>query len=201
MPVSITIPNKQGVVKDSNPLPVKLIDANGNEVGVDESSNALTTILLPHHKIHEGNHYFVASFNTVDDGDNLDFCVTTPNNLNEFHMVFDVQSTSQLEIYLYEDADFDNDGTTITPINSNRNSSNSSTLIIKLNNTINDTGTLLSKQSWGTAINPIKVTGGGFGRETEIILKSNTKYLFRFISRSNGNLVNYRSTWYEIIKT
>lgn len=198
MPVSITIPNKQGEVSDSNPLPVKLVDSNGNESISDESSGALLTILSSHHEIHEGNHYFIASFDTVNNNDNLDFCVTVPNISKEIHMLFEVQSTAKLEVYMYEGADFDNDGTTVTPVNSNRNSNNTSSLNVQSGNTINNVGTLLSKYSWGSATNPVKVTGGGFGRETEIVLKSNTKYLFRFTSRADNNLVSYKSTWYEL---
>ncbi len=46
MAKGLTIPNKQGMVKDDNPLPVKLMDVSGNPVGeatVMEISNITAT--------------------------------------------------------------------------------------------------------------------------------------------------------------
>ena len=53
-----------------------------------------------------------------------------------------------------------------------------------------------SKGKEGT--NPSKADMEGLTtRDKEIILKQNTKYLFRIISRGDGNNVSYCGEWYN----
>ena len=72
-----------------------------------------------------------------------------------------------------------------------------SVLNVRTGNTVTTDGTLLSGQSFGVAGNQNKSKSGGAKREQEIILKQNTKYIFRVTSNGAGNIVSYRAEWYE----
>ena len=91
------------------------------------------------------------------------------------------------------------DSALTTPFNNDRNSSHASSLIIRKNATVSNTGDLIFSQSKGAeGTTPSKANSEGITeREREIILQSNTKYLFRITSRDNGNIISYCGEWYE----
>ena len=161
-------------------------------IEIDSYTHSLSTIDEEHHQIHDGNHYFIATYETLGSEDSADFVVETPDSSTEAHMVFMVEGTDAVSIEVYESVDADSDGTVQTPYNSNRNSSNNSVLTIRKNPTVNDTGTLLFKQRSGGK-NKIGITS----RVNELVLKQNTKYLYRITSHAVGNIVTYIGEWYE----
>lgn len=165
---------------------------------VDSSADAVVCIEYEHHEIHEGSHYFLRSFFTLTStDDDLDFAVITPDTEKQTHLLFSVDGTGQTELYMYEDSDFDSDGTPVIARNSDRNSSNTSGMIITTEPTINSIGTLISSQNIGIAVTPAKTSGGTINRDDEIILKSNTKYIIRMVTKSDANIISYRASWYE----
>ena len=161
-------------------------------IEIDSYTHSQSTIEEEHHQIHEGNHFFIASYETLGDGDVADFVVETPDSSTEVHMVFMVEGTDTVSIEVYEDVDAAADGAVQTPYNSNRNSSNTSVATIRKNPTVNDAGTLLLKQKTG-ARNKIGITS----RVNELVLKKNTKYLYRITSHIASNIVTYIGEWYE----
>jgi hypothetical protein len=99
-------------------------------------------------------------------------------------------------------------GTAIDSYNRNRASTNIATATAKKDVTISGDGTIISKSfiggggqtssawggSWGAS-------GGGQGQDFgggELILKANTKYVFRFTSRKASNKARISLNWYEV---
>jgi hypothetical protein len=178
---------------------VKLIDGNNNIYEGDLLSGSLFQISLEHKRLHDGYHFEIGSFETLNNGASAVFGVTTPDTATYAHMTFKVDGTSQTELYIYEDSEYTG-GTATTAINNNRVSSNTSVLSIYKNPTVSSLGKLLFSQSKGlSGTNPTVADNEGiFERDKEIILNKNKKYIFKFISRDDSNIVSYIGNWYEL---
>jgi len=164
---------------------------------LDGSTEALNVIDYAHHEIHSGSHYFLANYAILGNGDDIDFTFHTPNSTKWVHLLFALESTGQTEFTVFEDVTGNNDGTPVTPNNSNRNKPDASASVLSQDATITDEGTILENQLFGVTGNPSKSVGGSTGRDDEIVLKQNTKYLFRISSDSASNNVSWRASWYE----
>ena len=174
-----------------------LVDEDGNQLTIDASTGALVRISYPHHETHDGNHYFISAFAVFNTDEEAVFGVTTPDSTKEPHITFLVVGTSQTEIYVYESSTFTG-GVEIESINNNRNSTNTADLTVTSAPTVSDVGTLIFAQSTGKAgVNPTKSDSGTYERANELILKRNTAYIFKAVSRDDGNVISYRSDWYE----
>jgi len=174
-----------------------LVDLDGVPAKIDNSSISLQVIDFQHHEIHEGDHYFVNGTATLDQDDTLDFAVQTPDSTTWAHMLFKISSTEQTTFQIFETSDYDADGSRVTAYNNDRNSSNTSILTITKDPTVNSNGTLLFEQSFGVTSTPTRSLSGETRADEEIILKQNTKYIFRITSAANDNIVSYDGKWYE----
>lgn len=74
---------------------------------------------------------------------------------------------------------------------------NRSLTIVKADCTVTDVGIRLGGLSGGDASNPNRGVPGGQSRDKEFVLRPNTKYIFRFTSGANGNILSYVGEWYE----
>lgn len=180
-------------------LSSSLVFGFGGGSGINSSgtTGAVKSISYPHHEVHSGSHYFVKGYTTLDSGNDIDFCVVTPDTTKWAHMTFSIASTAQTTIEIYEDVTFSDAGAAVTAYNNNRNSANTTGLTIASERTIEASGTMISQTKFGTGTNPSKIAPGQTEREDEIILKQNTGYVFRFISGTDGNIIDYRASWYE----
>ena len=175
----------------------QIVDSSGNNLNVDSTTNCLVVISTEHNEIHEGDHYNIAGFTTLNADVSADFSVLVSSDVAP-HMVFAIEGTSRTEMYIYEGADCDADGTPVTPINNNRNSSNTSSMTVQENPTVNSLGTLIYSQSSGLeGDNKIGAKTGIILRADEIILKYSKKYLFRIKSKDDGNIISYKCSCYE----
>ena len=95
-----------------------------------------------------------------------------------------------LTFYMYEDATVAG-GDTITPKNSNRNSSSTSELTTVVGPTISVSGTCIDSMKWGSR------SPGRMSRDNEVILKQNSTYLWVFVTGANNNVVGFKGSWYE----
>ena len=178
------------------------VDASGSDINIvdptDTMTGALETISYEHHEIHSGSHFYVCNFEILDDRVSTDFAVTTPDTAKWSHMTFEIEGTSQTEFHIYE-ASAVTGGTAAIPLNNNRNSATTSVLTLVKDPTVNTLGNLIFAQSKGLAgTTPSKAgTVGVIVRESEIILKQNTTYIFRITSRQDDNIVSYCGEWYE----
>jgi len=165
---------------------------------LDPLTNAQTNIGYEHHEIHGGSHFLISGFETEADSGTIKLGITTPAGLKQAHVTFEVEGTSQTEFRMYEDPTYTS-GTPLTPINNNRNSSKTSILTVVKDPTVSDAGDLIliqSKGKAGTTPNRADLTANA-RREREIILKSDSKYLFEITSKDDDNIITFVGEWYE----
>ena len=176
----------------------KISDSAWRTPKIDASTHTLQTISYPHHEIHGGSHYYLQGFLELDDTDTFYMKMVTPNTTKWSHFVFSIKSTGICTTYLDEVATGGmTGGSAVTPINNNRNSSNTSGMVFTSGVTA-CTGytTRLEADKWGA--DGFKETiGGGGGREDELILKQNTTYCRTFISGTDTNIIQFKASWYE----
>jgi len=160
---------------------------------LDSTTGDLTVINHEHDEIHKGDHYFIEGFATLAAAATLYVKLVTPDTLKWSHFVWAIGSSAILETNLYEDATGGmTGGAGVTPINNNRNSANTSGIVITSGVTTNTGGTKISTVKFGS-----RSIGSSVSRADEIILKQNTVYCREFISGTNANIVNFKASWYE----
>lgn len=165
-----------------------------------------------HEEIHEGDSYVAVNDEaTMQDAETINFAFKTPvyTTTKEIHMVIDFTSRAGGLLEILEAATWTaQSGTKYVPINRNRNSSNTSSLLENETTTTFTAGgvaydvtTILTTNA--TTIEQIRVFGASNliaqmhrGR-AEFILKSNTTYVVRFTADGNTNGCNLQMTWYE----
>ena len=164
----------------------------------DITTGAVITIEYEHYEIHEGDHYYISGFETEATGANVTFGILSPDSPIQCHVTIDVFGTSQTELYLYEGSVYVG-GAAVTPVNNNRNSTTTSTLVIAKDPAITSYGTQIYKQSSGLAgTTPAKSDLNNLhDRNREIILKRNTAYTIVIVSRDDDNIISYIGEWYE----
>lgn len=162
---------------------------NYAQVGID----------FPHHQIHEGNHFFASDYVDLNTAGTLILAISTASGTGtDVHFRSDITAAAATTMTLYEGATVSG-GTTITAINNNRGSSNTSELTIVKDPTITVSGTVISNNKVGsTSGNPHNLYGGHADRDSELILKDNTTYLYYITSNADSNAVDYSLSWYEL---
>jgi len=170
---------------------------------VDSTTHAFATIDVVHHEIHEGSHYYVEGFTTLAEDlgggeGTLYVKLVTPDNTKWAHLTWQIISSGILETNFYEGASGGMaGGANITALNNNRNSTNTSGLVITFDVSVatNKGLKVSSKKVGGTGFKT--VSGGVVDRTDELILKQNTIYFREFISGSADNVISFRASWYE----
>lgn len=179
-------------------------DGNGDAqtLRLDNSTLGLQTVGYEHHEIHSGSHYFVGGYQDLAINNVLDFTWLMPNTTKWIHFTWNLTSENELNWLVYEGATATNPlANTITPVNNNRNSSNTSGTTMKYEihatlaaaNTDTDVSgaTLIDSGISGSGR-----SSGNSKRDNEIIMKQNTLYCFRAIATAAG-YVNFNMQWYE----
>lgn len=186
------------LIDSDNPLPVGITDPGGLPAEVDNSTHSLQTVDYSHHEIHSGSHYYIQGFLQLDDGDDFFVKMTTPDSAKWSHFLFNIKSTGICTSYLDEGAVGGmTGGVSMTPLNNNRNSTNTSNMIIVSNVTDSaDYAVRLENDMWG-ADGFKENIGGGSGRDDELVLKRNTTYLRTFVSGADDNIIQFKASWYE----
>ena len=164
--------------------------------GIDKATQSLNTIDYAHHEIHNGKHFYIEGHQTIGSSDQPGFQVglTTPSGSTWAHFTWELNTNGIMDTKLYEDAQVSG-GVAITPLNNNRNSTNTSMMAIS--GGASGTG--------GLQISDVYIGGEGFKsnvggtskREDELILKSGTTYRRDFYSASADNTVSFKASWYE----
>ena len=177
---------------------LEAVDSNLSSV-ICTDCDKIKVMSLQETEIHDGNHFFVCGFETIDADASSTFSIVVPNSTTHTHMFFEIEGTNQTEVYIYEDATITADVTATTPFNNNRNSTTASTLGIYKDTTISDYGDLIYSQSKGlTGARPSKAGAAGLSVSNDgIILKRNLTYIFKIISRGAGNIISYCGKWHE----
>lgn len=165
--------------------------------GIDASTETLITTDYSHHEIHDGNHYVVHINKDVANGGTYNIAFTTPDTTTQCHMEFMVTTEGEADVILYEGITSFGSGSAFTPINSNRNSTNTSVLT---DMEVDTTAVVGSPTTLGHAvIGSGRSFGGTVRGENEFDLKRNTKYLLLITNQITGspNETNISLVWYE----
>lgn len=143
---------------------------------------------------------------THDGGDN-DATVMTDSNA-----AFTVDALIGWKIYNVTDGSYgivtDNDETSVTVAaliggtdddwdDDDTYEVNRSLSIVTAGATINDLGHRIAGMYGGDATSPARGVPGGGTRESELVLRQNTKYIFRFTGKVNDSILAYNGKWYE----
>ena len=165
---------------------------------LDEATNTLQTMSYEHHEIHSGDHYFIGGYTELQDTDTATFFVITPNSTKWAHMLFSLEADALITYGMYETATYAGGGSTLSLINNDRNSDNTSGLTILSAGTASVAGTLIDSFQTGAATVASKpLTGGRGTRNNEMILKQNTTYRAVITSGADDNTLSYYASWYE----
>jgi hypothetical protein len=230
MPDKMTIKGDVGLkdVDKTHPLPVTMVDEVGKPVGlgggtnigglkktmddvkvaltttlIDSTTNSVNTVDYSHHEIHSGSHYFVVGVQSLAINQVLDFTWVMPNTTKWTHWLWKLNSEAQTAWYVYENAVATNPlATAVTPLNSHRNSTNTSGTtmryevqanLVAANADTSVVGATLLKSGIAGSGNQV---GGETGRESELVLKQGATYCLRAIATAAG-YVNFDMEWYE----
>lgn len=183
-----------GTVAKTNGLPTVIYSEDAIPLFIDPSTEAMPTVEYAHHEIHEGDHYFVKGWMDLTNGQVFDFLATTPDTLKWAHMLVEFGAEAESNITIYEGTTTSADGTPVTAVNRDRNSSNTAGLVITHTPTVTGVGTQIASYKMGS----MQKSGGTVRANAELILKQNTKYLIRITNDTAlNNWLDYLADWYE----
>lgn len=144
--------------------------------------DSLITISSFHAKVHGGKSFLTHHlFNAVADAANADLALTTGSG--ETHTLISLVVEGKCDLFLYEAPTF-TVGTSITPVNRNRNSATTALATVVHTPTVTDVGTEIFHGfvAAGGKHDPGSATEGF----SEWGLKSSTKYLLRVTNNSGA---------------
>lgn len=195
------------LINDERPLAVEeqgAVEIQGRASGtlttprLDAVTSSWQTVSYPHHKIHDGSHFYIEGHVELDDTETLYVKLVTPDTTKWAHFTWDISSSGICATTFDEDATGGmTGGAGITPLNNDRNSATASGLVITRGVTIaGGYITRISNAKWGAG-GKFAASGGGQSRENEIILKQDAVYLRTFTSGADDNIIQFRASWYE----
>ena len=160
--------------------------------GADITTHALNTIDYAHHEIHSGSGYSLSYPVTIPAANEVEIRIATPDTAKWAHMVWTFTNDADFEVDVFEGtAKTHVGGNVLTPINANRNSSNTSGLTICHTPAAGADGSLI----WAFAGGANKQVTTIEGRH-EFILKQNTAYLIT-LSGAQNDVAHLIFDWYE----
>lgn len=171
------------------------VDTAIHNIALDAVTLALSVIDYEHHEIHNGDHFFVRSFQDVADAaTNVDWLLVVPDSAKLPHVKWEMAGEAEFELRLYEGAAVSAAGSALTALNNNRNSAEEAGLAIYSGPTITALGTLIYSGVLGST----NKEGGDHGFPFELVLKRNTRYVLRLTHIPAGtHWLNTLVSWYE----
>lgn len=159
-------------------------------------NNTSIMIITPEHdKIHNGRGFECSGKASITSGASFLILIQTANCLTHLRLIHMDLTGAPADIYLYESPTISNNGTLISLINKNRNSSLVPCTLIYHTPTVSVNGTQLSYH----LINGAKQSGGSNDNfEDEWVLNRNTKYLLLITNNSvSTETLGFKFFWYE----
>jgi hypothetical protein len=183
------------VLEGNKALVVGLTDRSGNPANIDIATSTLQVIDFNKAAIHRGFSYHLAGYDlAVPADDTIEFVTTTPDTDVRFHIWFSFASTQGCTLDIYEDCADLVGGTAFAGVNNDRNSANTSDLVIVRDPTSITEGAIIGQHlSGGTKV------AGQSEISYELVLKQNSIYLWRFTSLANGNDIYFVGSWNEYV--
>jgi len=194
-------------------IETRMVNENGNALGVDRATRSLQVIDYAHHEIHAGSTFRVQhnddAIPATGSGGELVIAFYVPAQSKQPHMTWETSHEGNMTVTLYEGITLATNGTARTIQQSNRNSTNTSILQgfatgagVSNTVTVGEESTD-SIYSGGTAISvkrdySTRNVAGGQVRRDEVILKTDEYYAFSLknheTSTQGGQI---RLEWYE----
>lgn len=191
--------------RDQYPSKKSLGDHILNEVW--DSQVYIGTIEAEHRRIHLGVHYFKDFYLAdIDDPSGVKFFIHPTGYNNETHFLYAANFSAGTRVEIYEGFEPESTGVEYVMNNNNRSiTASSSTLLYKdcVLSGVNAaamraTGTLISVLYMGQAgANPNQNAPGAGGRNTELILSPNIKYLFWVRPDADNTKGSVGFNWYD----
>jgi hypothetical protein len=170
-----------------------------SDLATDDVDNALITIELPHHEVHEGNHYTTTDSATINAGalNRKVWRFTTPNNTTQCHLILTFTSSLSGVLSFNANPTVNAPGSGLSEYNNNQNSVKTAQLTAFKDTTLTADGTPISILIIGTSAPATRI--GGVGRiSTEWILKMNEDYVLIFTADNANTLISVVAEWYEV---
>lgn len=175
-------------------MDVQIGDYLGTSAKFDSTTRSIVTVDYAHKEIHSGSSFMVDTNADIPSGDTIVMMLVTPNTTRWAHMYYVVETEGEADFTLWEGSDTIASGTALPVYNRNRNFSTVSTVFAYQQPVVKTFGTRLRRVFLGSGRN----TGSGDRGVQEIVLKSNTMYLFVVENKAGtGNRVSMRVNWYE----
>ena len=187
-------------------VPIKYLlqvaDENGEPVNLhaDEGTETLQTISFAHHEIHEGHHFYAYKSASITNAQVLTLALSLDSDAKQFHMFMEFNVATACSIDVLEDVTSFAGGVAFTILNNRRDhqslkASGASCLV-------GHTGSDLITPTGGTEIYAQSLgagnrAGGALGHDAEMVLKANSKYLFRITNGTTTQGVTIILQWYE----
>jgi hypothetical protein len=172
-------------------------DTETDGIRVDLTTHTLQVIPYEHHEVHAGASYHCSDIQNVNTT-TVYYMITTPDTTSWAHMMFGVESTGEMQVVVTEGAD--RTGTTaLTAINHNRNSANTSGLVIHRDYTSGTTDgatTIIQERLGATGVGAKTIATSDSGHSQEFILKQNTKYIIAITTYADV-YISLELDWYE----
>lgn len=180
--------------------------ANVNRILGDNCFKGSIIAIPPeHHEIHCGDSYTAHHVADLGNGASIDYLITVPDwgdpvsgddpfgnqGIKVAHFLGELSGESEADVFFYESPTITANGTALSVLNRNRNSSNVDLLAIYQGATVSATGTELEHTRFGSG----RGVGGGVNRTDEWVLKNNTSYLVRvtnLVTTSNYHSIRFQ---------
>lgn len=164
----------------------------------DILAKSLIEIDMVHSKIHQGASFLVTDVATgIDIATPKQYLFITPNTQTRIHIVFSAETEPGSTLELFEDTTVSANGTALTRVNSRRDITFTSELLVFADPTVTVDGTLIFIARSGTTTAGGKVKGE-ISHLAEFILDVNSKYQIKITPLSNTTAVSVDFQWYEL---
>lgn len=177
-------------------------DSQHRDLRLDASTHALEIIDYEHHEIHAGSHYFVGGVQDLSINNVLQFTWQMPNTTKWINWTWRISTESETLWQVYEGAVINNAlANAVTPLNSNRNSTNTSGTTMKFEVHTNLAAADVNVTISGGLLLSTGISGSGRDagqdlRAHEMVLKQNELYVLRATASAAG-YINFAMNWYE----
>jgi len=169
---------------------------------IDNVMGVPVGITVGHHEIHEGDHYFIQSYQDLAINNVLDFTWQMPNTAVRIHWEWQISVESETLWQIYETVVATNPlDNAITPLNNDRDSANTSDTTMKYEVQANLAAANADTDVSGGLLIGSGIAGSGRdagfdSREKEILMKTNGLYCLRATATAAG-YINFNMEWYE----
>lgn len=185
---------ESGISTNSNSqLKVTNYKSDGTEMLINGGGEV---VILDHaqHSIHDGSHYIVTDIDEdIDIAGPKYWHIKAPNTSARIHVNYNYHCTKNAKFEVFENPTLSNDGTSLSIINNERNSLNTSTALVYYDPTVSVDGTRIDVESVGDdSTNPTGIAGEHKREDDEIVLKQNTSYLFKITALTDNMRASIR---------